>query len=233
MEGDLVALYAISDLHLDLNGDKPMDIFGENWQNHSEKIKVNWLKTITEEDTVLIAGDISWSMKMEDGLKELQWIHQLPGRKIFIKGNHDYWWGSISRLNSLYEDMNFIQNNFFSYGEYAICGTRGWAFPDGENFTQKDQKIYERELIRLKLSIDCAVNAGYRKFIIMLHFPPLNDKQATSGFVDIINEIKPKTVIYGHLHGASLETAFNGMKDGVEYLITSSDYIGFNPVRIL
>lgn len=228
-----MALYAISDLHLDLNGEKPMDIFGQQWLEHDVKIQDNWIKTVKEEDTVLIAGDISWSMKMQDGLKEIDWIHSLPGKKILVKGNHDYWWGSISKLNNLYDDIKFIQNNFFSYGDYAICGTRGWISPGGDNFTQKDQKIYERELIRLRLSIDSAIKAGYSRFILMLHYPPLNEKQLTSGFVEIINEIKPKAVIYGHLHGVSAETAFKGSMDGVEYIITSSDYIGFSPVRIL
>jgi len=228
-----VALYAISDLHLDLNGDKPMDIFGKRWVEHDVKIKENWCKSIKEKDTVLIAGDISWSMKMEEGIKELEWIHNLPGNKIFVRGNHDYWWSSINKLNRLYDDMNFIQNNFFSYEDYAVCGTRGWICPGGDNFSSKDEKIYERELIRIRLSIDSAVKAGYNKFVVMLHYPPISDKQITSGFVEIINEIKPEAVIYGHLHGVAAENAFEGQKDGVKYIISSSDYINFNPLRIL
>lgn len=228
-----MALYGISDLHLDLNGEKPMDIFGDQWLEHDEKIKENWISKIQEEDTVLIAGDISWSMKIEDGLKDLQWIHKLPGKKIILKGNHDYWWGSINKLNSLYDDMSFIQNNFFTYNDYAICGTRGWIFPGVENFTKKDEKIYERELIRLRLSIESAVKAGYSKFIIMLHYPPFSESQSDSGFVEIINEFKAEFVIYGHLHGPSAETAFQGNRQGTEYIMTSSDYLRFNPVRIL
>ncbi|MGE5628706.1 MAG: metallophosphoesterase [Solirubrobacterales bacterium] len=227
-----MALYAISDLHLDLNGEKPMDIFGEQWMEHDGRLKDNWLSLISEEDTVLVAGDISWSMTMEEAGKELDWIHDLPGNKIFVKGNHDYWWGSINKLNNLYDDMKFIQNNFFSYEEYAICGTRGWVSPGGDSFTQKDQKIYERELIRLRLSVDSAIKAGFKKFIFMLHYPPFNEK-LESGFIEIINEIKPKAVVYGHLHGPSAETAFCGVRDEVQYIITSSDYLKFNPVRIL
>ena len=170
-----MALFAISDLHLDLNGDKPMDIFGDKWLKHDEKIKNNWLKKINDEDTVLIAGDISWSMKMENGMQDLEWIHNLPGRKIMIKGNHDFWWSSITKLNNLYEDMNFIQNNFFSYEDYAICGTRGWTCPGGENFSQHDEKIYNRELNRLRLSLDAAVKSGFKKFIVMIHYPPMNE----------------------------------------------------------
>jgi Predicted phosphohydrolase len=172
-------------------------------------------------------------MKMDQGIKELQWIHELPGRKIIIKGNHDYWWGSISKLNSMYEDMKFIQNNFFTYNEMAICGTRGWISPDSDKFTEQDEKIYKRELIRLKLSLDNAKNAGYEKFICMLHYPPTNERFEQSEFTKIFEEYKVDTVIYGHLHGPALNKVLNGEKDGVNYIITSSDYLDFNPIRIL
>lgn len=228
-----MGLYAISDLHLALSGDKPMDIFGEQWVNHDEKIKKSWNEKIKDEDTVLIAGDISWSMKMQEGLKEIEWIHNLPGRKIMVKGNHDYWWNSISKLNNLYEDMKFIQNNFFSYEEYAICGTRGWICPGGENFSEHDQKIYDRELIRLRLSIENASKAGFRKYIIMLHYPPTNDKYEESGFIKIFKEYGVEKVIYGHIHGASLSRVFEGSRDGIEYIVTSADYLKFNPIKII
>lgn len=228
----LLALYAISDLHLSLAEDKPMDKFGENWSKHDEKIKNNWLSMVTQEDTVLIAGDISWSMKMESGLSDLNWIHELPGKKILIKGNHDYWWSSITKLNSMYEDMNFIQNNFFNYGEFAICGTRGWNCPGGDNFTKHDEKIYNRELIRLRLSLENASKAGYNKFIVMIHYPPSNDKLQSSGFIDIIKEYEVKKVIYGHLHGPFTYSVLNGERDGVDYMLTSCDYINFSPIKI-
>lgn len=228
-----MGLYAISDLHLALSMDKPMDVFGEHWYKHHEKIKTNWLSKVTDEDTVLIAGDISWSMKMEEGLKELEWIHNLPGRKILIKGNHDYWWQSISKLNKLYDDMNFIQNNYYSYNEYAICGTRGWVCPGGENFTSHDEKIYNRELIRLKLSLDSAVKAGYDKFIVMLHYPPTNEKFVETDFIKIFKDYNVEKVIYGHLHGPALHRVFIGKIDGIEYILTSADYIKFDPIKIL
>lgn len=228
-----MALYAISDLHLDLNGDKPMDIFGEKWFKHDEKIKDNWNKKITHEDTVLISGDISWSMKIEGGMNDLQWIHNLPGNKIMVKGNHDYWWVSITKLNNLYEDMKFIQNSFFIYEDYAICGTRGWICPDGENFKTHDEKIYNRELMRLRLSLDAAVKEGFKKFIVMIHYPPMNEKLTESGFVEIFKEYNVDKVIYGHLHGPSLAKALNGEKDGIEYILTSGDYLNFDPIKIL
>lgn len=228
-----MALYAISDLHLDLNGDKPMDVFGEKWFKHDKKIRDNWIKKITNEDTVLISGDISWSMKIEDGMNDLQWIHELPGKKIMVKGNHDYWWVSITKLNNLYEDMKFIQNSFYTYQEYAICGTRGWICPGGENFKAHDEKIYNRELMRLRLSLDVAVKEGFKKFIVMIHYPPMNETLIESGFVEIFKEYNVEKVIYGHLHGPSLAKALNGKKDGIEYILTSGDYLDFNPIKIL
>lgn len=228
-----MAIYAISDLHLALKGDKPMDIFGENWYKHDEKIKNNWLSTIKEEDTVLIAGDISWSMSMEDGMEDINWIHNLPGKKILIKGNHDYWWSSIVKLNSLYDDMNFIQNNYFTYEDYAVCGTRGWNCPGGDRFTTHDEKIYERELLRLRLSLDKAGKNGFDKFIVMLHYPPTNDSFDNSGFIDIFRQYRVSKVIYGHIHGPGLNRVMTGIREDVEYILTSSDYIDFNPVRVL
>ncbi|WP_163191960.1 metallophosphoesterase [Clostridium thermarum] len=228
-----MALYAISDLHLSLSMDKPMDIFGDNWYMHHEKIKDNWIQCIQEEDTVLIGGDISWSMKMEDGKKELQWIHELPGNKIIIKGNHDYWWSSISKLNSMFENMKFIQNNHFNYEDYGICGTRGWICPGTDRFEEGDQKIYNRELNRLKLSLDSAKKAGCKKIIAMIHYPPTNEKFEDSGFTDLFKEYEVEKVIYGHLHGPFYYKTLNGVRDGIEYILTSCDYIDFKPVKLL
>jgi predicted phosphohydrolase len=228
-----MALWAISDLHLAINSDKPMDIFGEKWINHQEKIKENWLSKITAEDTVLIAGDISWSMNISEGMSDLEWIHMLPGKKILVKGNHDYWWGSITKLNSLYEDMDFIQNNFFSYKDYAICGTRGWNCPGATKFTTHDEKIYDRELIRLRISLDEAVRSGYNKFIVMLHYPPTNDKFEETEIIKIIKDYNVEKVIYGHLHGPSLNRVYEGNIEGTEYIVTSCDYLDFDPLKIL
>ncbi len=228
-----MALFAISDLHLDLTGSKPMDIFGSNWINHDEKIKKNWNSKITSEDKVLISGDISWSMNMEGGACDLEWVHQLPGTKLMIKGNHDYWWNSITKLNNMYEDMGFIQNNFFTYKDYGICGTRGWNCPGSDNFSVHDEKIYNRELLRMKNSLNCAVKAEYKKFIVMIHYPPISEKFMSSGFTDIFKEYGVEKVIYGHLHGESLSKAVTGNLNGVEYILASADYVKFNPIRII
>lgn len=228
-----MALYAISDLHLSFSTDKPMSIFGDNWIEHENKIKKNWEEKINENDTVLIGGDISWSMKADESREDLKWINDLPGRKIIIKGNHDYWWSSITKLNSLYDGMNFIQNNYFNYNEWAICGTRGWICPGSDKFAEKDKKIYDRELIRLRLSLESAQKDGYEKFICMIHYPPTNEKFNSSGFIEIFNEFKVEKVIYGHLHGPALGKVIQGTYDGVEYIMTSCDFINFDPVKIM
>ena len=183
-----MALYAISDLHLAFNVDKQMDIFGDRWLNHDEKIKKNWEEKVTEEDTVLIAGDISWSMRAEDSKYDLDWIDSLPGKKIISKGNHDYWWQGIGKLNKMYENTKFIQNNFYNYEDYAICGTRGWISPDSDKFTGHDRKIYDRELIRLRLSLDMAKKEGYSKFIVMIHYPPTNENYDETEFTKVFKE---------------------------------------------
>lgn len=229
-----MALYTISDLHLGFNVEKPMDIFGDKWKDHCHKIKENWLSKITEEDMVLIAGDISWSLREQDSKYDLDWINGLPGKKIISKGNHDYWWGSISKLNKRYENTKFIQNNFFVYNDYAICGTRGWTCPNGDKYSENDEKIYSREQIRLKLSLDAAKKKGFEKIIVMLHYPPVNDKFEESEFTKIIKEYNAEKVIYGHLHGPVLSgKVLNGYLDGIEYILSSADYLDFNPRRIL
>lgn len=227
-----MALYAISDLHLSLSGDKPMDVFSEEWKNHDMRIRENWLKKVKEEDTVLLAGDLSWSVKLQGGREELDFVAGLPGRKIIIKGNHDYWWGSITKLNSMYDNMDFIQNNFFSYEDYAICGTRGWVIPGSSLFKEEDEKLFRREVLRLKMSLDAAKKRGFQKFIVMIHYPPVNETFKDSEFTDIFEEYGVETVIYGHLHGKSLQRVMTGERNGVEYILTSCDYIGFDPVLI-
>lgn len=228
-----MALYAISDLHLAFTTDKPMDIFGEKWIKHDEKIKENWISKIKEEDTVLIAGDISWSMKSSDSKADLDWINDLPGKKIISKGNHDYWWSGISKLNSMYDNTKFLQNNFYTYEDYAICGSRGWILEGSDRFTEKDKKIFNREIIRLRLSLDKAKEAGFNKFIVMIHYPPINERIEDSAFTEIFKEYGVEKVIYGHLHGPALGSAFNGEYEGVNYIITSCDYLNFDPIRIL
>lgn len=227
-------LYAIGDLHLSFTTQKPMDVFGENWVGHTEKIKKKWCDKISHNDTILIPGDISWAMKLDEAMIDLQWIDSLPGRKILLRGNHDYWWTSINKLNSLFQGMDFLQNNYYSYHDYAICGTRGWICPNKVKFDDHDQKVYQRELHRLKLSLDSAIKDGFKKCIVMTHYPPTNDKKDPSDFTRIYEEYGVVKVIYGHLHDSdSFKIALKGMYNDVEYKLVSGDYIDFDPIRIL
>ena len=220
-------------MHLALDVDKPMDIFGDKWIEHEQKIKNNWISLIKETDTVIIAGDISWAINETESTKDLNWIESLPGRKIISKGNHDYWWGSIKKLNSLYPNTKFIQNNFYTYKDYGICGTRGWICSGADKFTAKDEKIYLREAIRLRLSLEAAKKEGIKKYIVMLHYPPTNEKFEESEFIRIFKEYNVEKVIYGHLHGNSLGKILNGVVDGIEYIMTSADYLDFCPIKII
>ncbi|EOR24694.1 Ser/Thr protein phosphatase family protein [Clostridium sartagoforme AAU1] len=228
-----MALYAISDLHLAFTTDKPMDIFGSKWLKHDEKIKENWINKITDEDMVLIAGDISWSMRANESKVDLDWIDKLPGKKIISKGNHDYWWSGISKLNNMYENTKFLQNNFYTYEDYAICGSRGWILEGSDKFTEKDKKIFHRELIRLRLSLDKAKEYGYEKIIVMIHYPPMNEKREESAFTELFKEYNVEKVIYGHLHGPSLSNVVNEEHEGIEYIMTSCDFLNFDPKRIV
>lgn len=229
-----MALYAISDLHLAFNVDKPMDIFGEKWLEHEKKIKENWCRLVKNTDTILIAGDISWAMKESESKEDLEWINNLPGRKIISKGNHDYWWGSIKKLNDSFTNTKFLQNNYYSYNDYAICGTRGWICPGSDKFMEKDKKIYDRELIRLELSLKAALKDGFKKFIVMIHYPPTNEKFEDSGFVKLCRDYGVEKLVYGHLHGAILGSKIlNGKVGEIEYIITSADYLNFSPKLIM
>lgn len=229
-----MSLYAIGDLHFSTAVNKPMNIFGDNWKNHEKKIIDSWNSKVNKNDTVLIVGDTSWGINMDEATFDLDIIHNLPGKKIYVKGNHDYWWTTVAKLNKLYEDMSFLQNNFYSYNEYAICGTRGWICPNDVKFTEDDEKIYKREAHRLKLSLDAAKKAGFEKVIVITHYPPTNDKLESSLFTDIYEEYKVEKVIYGHLHGKeSFKMGLEGIREGVEYKLVSCDYVDFNLVKIM
>jgi predicted phosphohydrolase len=228
---DILALYAISDPHLSLSSNKPMDVFGEMWADHHLKLQHNWNQKVCPEDTVLVAGDISWAMKLEDAIVDLDFIHRLNGKKVFIKGNHDYWWNSITRLNSLYDDMVFLQNTFYPYEDYGICGTRGWASIDGTE--EHDEKIYKRELMRLEASIKSAQKEGYEKLIIMMHYPPATRISRSSEFLELLDNYNVEMLIYGHVHYDAKEICINGNFNNMKYICTSADIIGFDPVRLL
>ncbi len=229
-------IYAISDLHLPGNNDKPMDIFGDHWTDHWQQITNYWEQTITEDDIVLIAGDISWAMTFDDVREDLDKISSMPGHKVMLRGNHDYWWQSITKLRHILpEKMYALQNDAVRIGRYVICGTRGWNCPGFKQFNQTDDKIYRREAERLKLSLKHALKQSDvdTKLVVMMHYPPFNDKQDENLFTRQLEDANPEIVIYGHLHGFGAANAFEGNLRGVEYKMTACDYINFEPVRIL
>ncbi|OJV66417.1 MAG: serine/threonine protein phosphatase [Clostridiales bacterium 38-18] len=228
-----MALYIIGDLHLSFGGDKPMEVFGAQWDKHFDKIKADWLDKVKDEDTVILPGDISWAISFNGAFEDLNWIEGLPGKKIIFKGNHDYWWVSKTKMDPVFKTINFVHNTYGIYEDYAICGTRGWICP-GDDFSEEDERVYKRELIRLELSIKEAMKNGYSKIIGVLHFPPTNEHKAASGFTEIFERYGIEHVIYGHVHGKSnFRNALKGEYHGVNYYLTSCDYLDFKLLKLL
>jgi len=238
-----MAIYAISDLHLALGVEKPMDIFGGKWENYMEKLKIFWQDTVSADDYVIVPGDISWATYLEDGLRDFEFINNLPGKKIILKGNHDYWWSTLNKLetflkNNGFTTIKFLHNNCYVIEDAVLCGSRGWKCPGDDEFGKEDMKMYNRELQRLELSLKCAVKAAadsdnrIRKIIAALHYMPFNIKKQPSGFVEIMKKYNVNVCIYGHLHGEGIKNSVEGNIDGIEYFLVSADYLGFKPIRI-
>lgn len=218
-----------------------MDIFGGQWVGHAERVYQNWIKMIGDEDVVILCGDISWGLRPEEARADLDWIHGLPGNKILFKGNHDLWWQSTNKLNRLYEDgtMCFLQNQCKVVTDdesgirTAVCGTRGWLCPGTEGFSVHDKKIYDRELLRLRFSLEEGKKAEADRIIGVLHYPPTNDKFQSSGFTDLMSEYEVETCVYGHLHGK--EAFAHGLQavfGGVKYMLVSLDYVEAIPKEV-
>lgn len=225
-------IYSISDLHLDFTKIKSMECFGTNWKSYEERIISNWKRLIQPEDLVLIAGDISWQMKLEDAYHDLIRIDSLPGTKIMIRGNHDYWWDSIGKIRKLpLKSSYFIQNDSLEFDNYSICGTRGWNSRDYPNFDDHDDKIFKRELLRLEMSLK---DAKYREnIIVMIHYPPFDKKGKPNEFGSLMNDYQVKHCVYGHLHADGHRFIVEGNIDGCNYYCTSGDYINFIPRQII
>ena len=211
-----------------------MDIFGPSWVNHHEKVRKNWEEKVGEEDLVIIPGDVSWGLRADEAMADLRWIHRLPGRKVITKGNHDLWWTSVTRLNRLYDDMTFLQNHCYMTAEgIAVCGTRGWICPGTEGFDEHDEKIYNRELLRLEFSLKEAEKAGAKMTIAALHYPPTNDKLQGSGFTRMLEDFNVQMCVYGHLHGKdAFKNGIKGVFNGIEYRLVSLDYVEGEPQLI-
>ncbi|MDD7408815.1 MAG: metallophosphoesterase [Anaerovoracaceae bacterium] len=228
-------IFALADLHLGLAVDKPMNVFGARWNDHTEKMRKSWDGIVGSDDVVIISGDVSWGLKLSEAMPDLQWIHERPGKKIISKGNHDLWWTTLTKLNALYDDIVFIQNGCAVVGNTAVCGTRGWMlrYP-GQEWTEHDEKIFRRELIRMKLSLDAAVKSVAENIILSLHYPPTDYEGSETPVTEIIDQYDVTCVLYGHLHGSDAEkNAFRGKINGTEYRLVSSDTVGFIPQLIL
>lgn len=228
-------IYAVSDLHLSTNSDKPMDIFGGNWEGHFEKIKSDWLFKVKDDDIVLISGDISWAMKLSDALEDLKQLACLPGKKVFIRGNHDYWWNGITKLRDSAPDDSFIflQTDSVKIGNFVIVGSRGWTCPGSPDFSEQDEKLYLREGERFRLAFADAEHKTEEgdTLLAMIHYPPFNLKKEDSAFTRLFEEKGVQKVIFGHLHGATFFPLVSE-KNGVEYYLTSCDKVGFRLVKI-
>ena len=234
-----MALYTIADLHLSFSEDKPMNVFGDIWDNYEEKLKENWTNKIKENDLVVLPGDFSWSMQLENTYKDFEYLNNLPGKKILLKGNHDYWWGTITKMKNYvaendFNTITFLQNDSYEFENYIIAGTRGWVLNDIEN-----EKIINRELERLKLSLQDAAEKnvdGSKEIIVFMHYPPVTYQALNSleilRFVEIMKQYGVKRCYYGHLHSESIKTAYEGQTHGIEFKLVSADYLKFDPLKI-
>lgn len=228
-----MALYAIGDLHLCLGAPKPMDVFGGAWVGYMDKL-ADGIQKIGPEDTTVLLGDLSWALGLESACEDFRWIDRIPGRKIILKGNHDYWWSTAAKFYKFCDDNGFrnqwiLNNNCYTYGDWAICGTRGWFFEE-ERSGQHDEKVFKRELLRLETSLKAA---GDMQKMVFLHYPPRYKGYTCDPILELLDRYCVRKCFYGHLHGGSHGLAMEGIWDGVEYRLVSADKLGFEPLLVL
>lgn len=226
-----MAIFTIGDLHLSLGAQKPMDVF-PGWQGYVERIEKNWRALIKEEDTVVLAGDTSWAMKLEDTVKDFTFLQNLPGQKVILKGNHDYWWTTAKKMENFlkangFDSLHILHNNSYSTEGKSICGTRSWMFDVGE---PHDEKVMNRELGRLRMSLDAAEPGMER--LVFLHYPPVYPNANAQQVIDVLNEYGVTKCFYGHLHGAAIRFAVQGMVGEIDYKLISADSLAFCPYKI-
>lgn len=230
-----MSLFAIGDLHLPGGDEKPMSVFGPQWDRHFFRISESWRSQVGAEDTVLIPGDISWAMRLEDAMPDLEAIGGLPGTKILIRGNHDYWWGGISRVRqALPAGMFALQQDALELEDLVVCGTRGWTIPTEENpLNEQDTRIYAREIQRLRMALEAGREKNPDKpLAVMLHYPPLYQGTRQSGFTELMEQFRVRLCVYGHLHGSGIAAGFSGEQGGVRYQLTSCDSQDFQVRKI-
>ena len=228
-----MSLYAIADLHLSLSSGKPMNIF-PGWDNHVERLEKNWQATVLPEDTVVVPGDISWAINFDEAKADFDFINRLNGHKVIMKGNHDYWWNSMAKMNRFLDENGFdtitiVHNNYYPYGEYGICGTRGWIKDTEE---PADAKVLAREAGRLEASIKAALADG-KKPIVFLHYPPIFANDYNREILDVLFRYDIKNCYYGHLHGNAHRYAVCGEVDGINYQLIAGDFVQFCPKLIM
>lgn len=230
-----MAIYVIADLHLSFSQNKPMSIFGENWEGHSEKIKNNWISKVKPEDTVVLPGDFSWAMYLQDTYKDFEYLNSLPGKKLLLKGNHDYWWTTVTNMRNFLEEnkfknIDFIYNNSYLVENKILTGTRGWNLLDTEN----SSKMIKRESIRLQLAIEDGIKkyGDDKEIIVFMHYPPISNTNKKSEFLKILKQYDIKRCYYGHLHGKSHQDAVEGIVDGIEFKLISADYLNFDVIKV-
>ena len=234
-----MAIYTISDLHLSLGIDKPMDIFGVNWENHEKKIRKNWIEKVKEEDLVVLPGDFSWAMHLEDTYEDFKYLNSLPGKKLLLKGNHDYWWTTLKKMREFlkengFSNIDFIYNNSYMYENTILTGTRGWAVLDSDN----SKKMIKREDIRLKLAIEEGIKeyGTDKEIIVFMHYPPLISKNLLENpnldFYKTLKQYNVKKCYYGHLHGNAHKDAVEGEVQGINFSLISADYLQFDLKKI-
>lgn len=240
-DGVTMKIFGLGDLHLSfdrlvipgcwegVSQHKPMDIFGSHWKNHYQKIYDNWCRLVEADDLVLVPGDISWAMDMEEAKWDLDFLNSLPGKIIMVRGNHDYWWRGITRVRqALPPNVVALQNDCFCIGKTAVCGSRGWSCPGSDEFTERDKNIYLRELKRVELSLQ-SVPYGVTRIILMLHFMPTGESHEISGFIELMKQYDVKSCVYGHLHHPADTIRLPDNKWGIEFSLVSADYLNFTP----
>ncbi len=228
-----MALFAIGDLHLCLGAPKPMDVFGGAWVGYMEKLQEG-LSVIGPEDTTVLLGDLSWALDLEQAKADFSWMNQhIPGRKIILKGNHDYWWSTAAKFQKFcqengFSQMHLLNNNCYEYENWAICGTRGWFFEEDRS-GEHDEKIFKRELLRLEASLQ---GAGEREKLVFLHYPPRYRGYTCPEILELLRRYSVRRCFYGHLHGGSHKLAIEGLWDGTEFRLTAADYLNFAPYMV-
>ena len=227
-----MALYAIGDLHLCLGAPKPMDIFGGAWVGYMDKLKEG-MSVIRPEDTTVLLGDLSWALDLESSAADFGWIQEIPGKKIILKGNHDYWWSTAAKFEKFcrehgFQDMSLLNNNCYAYEDFAICGTRGWFFEE-ERSGAHDEKVFKRELLRLEASLKAA---GDQRKLVFLHYPPRYRGYECPEILELLSKYDVSRCFYGHLHGGSHKLAMEGLWDGIEFRLVTTNYLGFKPFLV-